>query len=98
MITASPPTPKAKIKLSMSNPVACAKLKSDGGFQYSGTKSGSVNPSSEVHKLTKSISLLLSLFFKEKYTVSHITINIELQINQAYCILLFSLEDDNFSS
>jgi len=62
---ASPPTEKAKIMLSISNPVLWAKLKSDGGFQYSGTKIGSVIPKSDVQKLTINISLLLPLFPKE---------------------------------
>ena len=38
------PIAKLKIKLSMSNPDDCASAIKLGGFQYSGTKSGSVNP------------------------------------------------------
>ena len=52
------------MKLSMSNPVAWARPKSDGGFQYAGTKSGSVTARSEVHALTTSISCRLSGLFR----------------------------------
>src|SRR3989338_2354568 len=48
--------PNEKIRLSISNPVRMAKSNKDGGDQYSGTKSGSVNPRSDVHKLTTRIS------------------------------------------
>ena len=54
-----------KRRLSISNPVFWARLKREGGFQYSGTKIGSVKPKGKVNKLTKSISLLLCLFFRE---------------------------------
>ena len=52
------------MKLSMSNPVAWARPKSEGGFQYAGTKSGSVTARSEVHALTTSISCRLSGLFR----------------------------------
>lgn len=39
-----PPMAKLKMKLSMSKPVLCANSNKLGGFQYSGTKSGSVKP------------------------------------------------------
>ena len=39
-----PPIAKLKIMLSMSNPVLCANSNRLGGFQYFGTKIGSVNP------------------------------------------------------
>ena len=58
--------PKEKIRLSISNPVRSAKLKRDGGLQYSGTNNGSVKPRIDVHKLTTSISRFLSLVFREK--------------------------------
>src|SRR3989344_5205775 len=78
--------PKEKIRLSTSKPVRIAKLNSDGGLQYSGTKSGSVKPKREVQKLTVSISFRLSLFFSERWTTNQIARSIKLQINQAYCI------------
>ena len=42
---------KQKIKLSMSKPVVCARLKRLGGFQYRGTKRGSVSPKGIVRRL-----------------------------------------------
>src|SRR3989344_1508400 len=53
-----PPIENANIKLSMSKPVFAAKLNKDGGFQYFGTKRGSVKPRAIVKILTNSISFL----------------------------------------
>jgi hypothetical protein len=47
--------PNAKIKLSMSKPVRRASSKRLGGFQYAGTKIGSVRPRRRVAKLVRYI-------------------------------------------
>src|SRR3989344_9615057 len=86
-----PPAAKANIRLSISKPARRAKSKSDGGFQYSGTKSGSVSPRRDVHALTTSISLRLSRTRSEIYTTSQIASKIRLQINQMYCIFIDDL-------
>jgi len=78
--------PKEKSRLSMSKPVLMARSKSEGGLQYSGTKIGSVNPKSEVHKLTTIISFLLVLSLSDENTSNQMPKRIRLQINQAYCI------------
>jgi hypothetical protein len=41
---------------SISNPVRCARSKRLGGFQYRGTKSGSVSPNGIVNALAQSIT------------------------------------------
>jgi hypothetical protein len=52
---AEAPIAKQKIRLSKSNPVRCARPNRLGGFQYSGTKIGSVRPRRLVARLTRSI-------------------------------------------
>lgn len=44
---------KLKMKLSMSKPVVCANSNRLGGFQYSGTKSGSVKPNGAMTQLER---------------------------------------------
>ena len=51
-----PPTANAKMKLSISKPVRRASSKRLGGFQYVGTKSGSVRPSRAVAPLVRHIA------------------------------------------
>ena len=51
-----PPIAKLKMKLSMSKPVLCANSNRLGGFQYSGTKSGSVNPNGAMKMLAHHIA------------------------------------------
>ena len=53
-----PPIANENIKLYISNPVVAARLNNDGGFQYSGTNIGSVNPKGAVRMLAQSISFL----------------------------------------
>jgi len=52
-----PPTANEKRRLSKSNLVRRDRSKRVKGSQYEGTKSGSVNPSGAVRKLTRSIFL-----------------------------------------
>jgi hypothetical protein len=59
--------PNENIKLSRSNPVRRARSDTEGGFQYAGTNRGSVRPSSEVQRLTTSISCLLSRISSEPW-------------------------------
>ncbi len=51
-----PPMAKLKMRLSMSKPVRCANSNRLGGFQYSGTKMGSVRPNTAVTRLTRHIT------------------------------------------
>ena len=48
-----PPIAKLKMMLSMSKPVLCANSNRLGGFQYSGTKIGSVNPNGAMNTLAR---------------------------------------------
>ena len=51
-----PPIANEKIRLSISNPVRWASSNRLGGFQYAGTKIGSVRPKSMVARLTRHIT------------------------------------------
>ena len=53
-----PPIAKTEMKVSMSNPVVLSRLNNVDGFQYSGTKIGSVNARGNIIKLAKKISRL----------------------------------------
>src|SRR3546814_7246405 len=78
-----PPMPKQKMRLSMSNPVVCAKSNRLGGFQYSGTKSGSVRPNGVVNRLAHHI--VLRCCGNAAYAASHGARNALDQTSQTYC-------------
>src|SRR3546814_2768073 len=78
-----PPMPKQKMRLSMSNPVVCARSNRLGGFQYSGTKSGSVRPNGVVNRLAHHI--VLRCCGNAAYAASHGARNALDQTSQTYC-------------
>src|SRR5512138_2841620 len=80
-----PPIPNEKKRLSISNPVVWARLKSEGGFQYAGTKSGSVSPRNMVQKLTMSISCFISSLFRSERTIAQMTTSRMLQSSHSRC-------------
>ena len=71
-----------KMRLSISNPVVCAKSNRLGGFQYSGTNSGSVRPNGIVNRLAHRIAL--RWLGNALYAASHGTRNTVDHANQAY--------------
>ena len=84
-----PPMPKQKMRLSISKPVVRARSKRLGGFQYAGTKIGSVKPKGVVNRLAHTI--ILRWRGSARYAVSHGTRNALDHTSQTYWlgIILF---------
>ncbi|GAB4257574.1 MAG: hypothetical protein Kow0027_24870 [Saprospiraceae bacterium] len=82
-----PPMENEKMRLSMSKPVFSARLNKEGGDQYSGIKSGSVNPNKEVQILTLNISNLNSGLLQ--YIIAQLHNAIKDHISHAYFIVIY---------